>query len=133
MPKCEHSASVEDVPAHFLLVGDETDLAALQPLVARLPVDAYGQIFIEVGTGIDAAVWSVPPGVQLTWLESDGPHASRGDHAIRAVSAWIDEWMPEAIGETQAPFVLWLGCRGNANADRVFGDLGARIESRRAR
>jgi NADPH-dependent ferric siderophore reductase len=118
--------------AHFLLVGDETDLAVLQPLVSRLPVDAYGQIFLEVASPVDTMVWPVPPGVQLTWLPRGDRLAARGDLAIRAVSAWIDEWTPEAMGEEQAPFVMWLGCRGNARADRVFGDLGARIESRRA-
>ncbi|MFF2050467.1 SIP domain-containing protein [Leifsonia sp. NPDC058194] len=121
------------MPAHFLLVGDETDLPVLQPLVTRLPVDAYGQIFLEVGDGMDAMIWPVPPGIQLTWLPRGDGLAVRGDLAMRAVSAWIDEWMPESMGEEQAPFVMWLGCRGNAGADRVFSDLGARIEARRAR
>jgi NADPH-dependent ferric siderophore reductase len=119
--------------AHFLLVGDETDLPVLQPLVSRLPVDAYGQIYLEVDDRMDTLVWPVPPGVQLTWLPRGDRSAVRGDLAIRAVSAWIDEWTPEAMGETQPPFVMWLGCRGNARADRVFGDLGARIEAHRSR
>ncbi|OJX75341.1 SIP domain-containing protein [Leifsonia sp. 71-9] len=120
------------MPAHFLLVGDETDLPVLQPLVSRLPVDAYGQIYLEVRDGMDAMIWPVPPGIQVTWLVRGDRHAARGDLAMRAVAAWIDEWMPEAMGEEQAPFVMWLGCRGNTRADAVFGDLGARIESRRA-
>src|SRR5690606_21907763 len=102
--------------AHFLLVGDSTDLSTLQTTVSRLPVNAYGQIFIEVASAQQIRQWDLPDRMSLSWLCRDsassslGAVAPRGELVARAVDAWVAEWIPEQHNERQTPYIMWIGC-----------------------
>lgn len=120
--------------AHFLLVGDSADLATLQGIVARLPVNAYGQIFIEVASELQIQNWRVPTGMTVSWLCRDrassvvGAVAHQGELVARAVSAWVAEWMPERHGSQASPYVLWIGCAASDHVDGLYQELAHRIE-----
>lgn len=120
-------------PVHFLLVGGGADVAALRGIVARLPVNAYGQVLIEVASELHVEDWPAPPGVTVSWLCRDrsfasmGRAAQQGELVARAVTAWVAEWMPEEEEEHAAPYVLWLGCAANAHVERLYLELAERI------
>lgn len=123
-------------PAHYLLVGDSADLGVLRDLVEQLPLDSYGQIYVEVASRVQVERWDVPPGMSLSWLRRDrtesllGGLVPRGELAARAVSGWVAEWMPE--GEDPAhPHVLWIGCSASEHVDRLYRDLARRLDRSR--
>ncbi len=124
----------ERAGAHFLLVGDSTDLATILDTVARLPVNAYGQIFIEVASDVQIQRWRVPLGMSVSWLRRDrlssvvGTIAPRGELVARAVAAWVAEWMPEHHGDHELPYVLWIGCSASDRVDQLYRELAGRID-----
>ncbi|SDS96808.1 SIP domain-containing protein [Microterricola viridarii] len=120
--------------AHFLLVGDGADLRALRSIVTRLPVNAYGQIYVEVASVMQLEQWPVPAGMTVSWLcrdsspGEDGQVAAQGELVARAVSAWVAEWMPERQRSHQSPYVLWIGCASSDHVDGLYRELAQRIE-----
>lgn len=120
---------------HYLLVGDTADLPALRDIVQRLPVGAYGQIFVEVLTGTQIQTWDVPENITVSWLRRDlssrafGGVAHRGDVVSRAVMAWVAEWIPERRSARDLPYVIWIGCAANDEVDRLYHHLLYRFES----
>ncbi|WOF23712.1 SIP domain-containing protein [Microbacterium betulae] len=126
------SAERHPVRPHFLLVGDSTDLPAIRRMLERLPVAAYGQVFVEIASRVQIQRFEVPEGVSLTWLLRDGVGdgaarrmAPRGECVVRAVHAWFDEWMFE--GGQQAPRVVWIGCSASPRVSRLHRELRARF------
>lgn len=125
------------ISSHFLLVGDSSDLGALRDIVSRLPVDAYGQIFIEVASTLQVQRWNVPASVTLTWLCRDertgdgSPFPARGELVARAVASWIAEWMPEHRTSHEHPYIVWVGCATSPRVDRLYRDLAMRIDHAR--
>jgi NADPH-dependent ferric siderophore reductase len=119
--------------AHFLLVGDGADLGTLRGIVDRLPVDAYGQIFVEVATRAQVRRWDVPAGMTVSWLRRDrvasllGGLAPRGELVARAVTAWVAEWIPEERSDRALPYVLWIGCSASDQVDRLYRHLARRF------
>lgn len=110
--------------AHFLIAGEGADRAAIRGAVARLPVDAYGQVFVEVASGIQVERWPTPASVSITWLFRDGAAArgnpvARGELIERAVTSWVAEWMPGKSSGREIPYVMWLGCASNARIDQL--------------
>ncbi|GAA3651823.1 SIP domain-containing protein [Microbacterium marinilacus] len=120
--------------AHFLLVGDSTDLGAILGIVDRLPVNAFGQIFIEVACDMQIQKWELPPFMTITWLRRDlaagGSRsvAPRGELIARAVAGWAAEWLPERHDGTELPLVLWIGCAASAAMNTVYRDLAERVD-----
>ncbi|MBX3094292.1 MAG: SIP domain-containing protein [Cryobacterium sp.] len=120
--------------AHYLLVGDGTDLDTLRATVKKLPPDAYGQIYIEVTSEREVQEWSVPKRMSLNWLRRDsassavGTIAPRGELIARAVGAWVAEWVPEEHREHRLPYALWLGCSASEWASRLHYELAQRID-----
>lgn len=127
---------MHDSDAHFLLAGDSTDLRAMRDAVNRLPVNAYGQVFIEVASAVQIQRWDAPSGITVTWLcrdESSGPTsrvAPRGELVARALSAWLSEWTPENHTDRDRPHVLWIGCCASEHVDRLYRELASRIPHR---
>ena len=120
-----------DSRAHFLIVGDATDLPMLRGILSRLPADAYGQVFVEVATAVQIQDWEAPADVSVTWLVRERlrhPLPPRGDLATEAVIAWIAEWMPEEQGLHAVPYVLWIGCSMNPQMDRLYRELDERLD-----
>ncbi len=110
--------------AHFLIAGEGADRAALKGAIARLPVDAYAQVFVEVASAIQIEHWRAPDGVSITWLCRDaalarGGPVMRGTLIERAVTAWVAEWMPGKTKEHDVPYVVWLGCAASEPIDRL--------------
>lgn len=118
------------VPAHFLIAGDLSDLPLLRRLLERLPVDAYGQVFIEVSAAFQVIDLPSPPEMTVTWLVGDTSPLSppRGELAARAVVAWVSEWMPEERDAHTAPYVMWIGCSTSTVMDRLHDRLGDRLD-----
>jgi NADPH-dependent ferric siderophore reductase len=93
-----------------LLAGDGADLRDLRALLAILPVDAYGQVYVEVASAVQIERLEVPARVAVTWLERERETSSavRGALLTTAVDAWIDEWMPAGVRNDGR--IAWIGC-----------------------
>lgn len=94
----------------MLLAGDSADLRDLRALAATLPADAYGQVYVEVASALQIEPLDLPARVAATWLvrEGDAGVAPRGALLTAAVTAWIDEWMPEGVRDDRR--IAWVGC-----------------------
>lgn len=121
-----------DNRAHFLMIGDGDDIPMIQTILRRLPVDAYGQVMVEVATPLVATELEAPDGVGVTWMyryregSPFAPVRERGELAARAIRAWMVEWMPDDDSH-EVPLVLWIGCSENEHVDRTYWDLRTRF------
>ncbi|GGA69053.1 hypothetical protein GCM10011490_19490 [Pseudoclavibacter endophyticus] len=115
---------------HFLIAGDSVDLPLVAGIVSRLPVDAYGQVFVEVEHSAQVEVWTLPDNVAISWFVRDGADgiAPRGERLAAAVRGWMAEWMPEAEGAREAPSVMWIGCSASEKIGDLADDLSRRFE-----
>ena len=113
--------------AHFFLAGDGDDLVALRGITGKLPVDAYGQILIEVDSTTYIHDWPAPDGVVVNWLVR-GPDMDNGDRIAAAVDAWVTEWIIGSGSDTEMPYVLWVGCSGSIAVQHLLRDLSDRID-----
>ncbi len=117
----------DDSRAHFLLAGDTADLAALRGISVRLPVDAYGQIFVEVASPAMVEPIDCPPGIAVTWmLRPSG--ADAGTRIAPAVDAWVAEWITGTGADTPMPYVIWVGCSSSRAVRELLRDLRTRID-----
>ncbi|WP_218108133.1 siderophore-interacting protein [Micromonospora matsumotoense] len=66
----------------LLLAGDETAVPAISAILERLPLDARGQVLLEVPDRADVLPVVAPPGVTVDWLARDG-----GGHGSRLLPA----------------------------------------------
>ena len=111
--------------AHFLLAGDGSDIPTIQTTLQRLPVDAYGQVFLEVASPFRYQPISAPEGIGITWLFRDpgdgiqNPVAPRGERLVEALQGWLAEWMPE-WHLPEDPLVLWIGCCDSPLVDEFY-------------
>lgn len=117
---------------HFLLVGDEGDIAMIHTILRRLPVDAYGQVYIEVDGARPLPSLAMPEGMELTWLRRDsrvrrgGSAHDHGALAAGVIDVWLQEWMPDADA-AEEPYVIWIGCTASGRVDLLYRDLRARL------
>ena len=118
---------MESPGAHFLLAGDSGDLAMLRGITGKLPVDAYGQILIEVTSPAHIEEWDAPPGMLVTYLLRS-PDQHRGQRIADAVDAWVAEWIPTDGRADDLPYVLWVGCSSSGPVRELLRDLNDRIE-----
>jgi len=133
-----HHPLTVDGKAHVLLAGDSRDIPAIRRLVASLPMNAYGQVFVEIVADVQRELLLAPPGVQVSWLlrdrnrsDSDPRHmALSGELVARAVRAWANEWMPEADFDETHHYVLWIGCTANARVHGLFRELSEALDAR---
>ncbi|MGT2427347.1 SIP domain-containing protein [Amnibacterium kyonggiense] len=91
-----------------LLAGDSGDLRDLRALASALPVDAYGQVYVEVAPGEPLEHLEAPARVTVTRLERTGDDRRRGALLTAAVEAWIAEWMPAGARDDRR--IAWIGC-----------------------
>ncbi|GAB4006849.1 hypothetical protein GCM10029992_58920 [Glycomyces albus] len=59
--------------AELILAGDETAMPAIAAILERLPITAFGKVFIEVPEAADALVLDAPPEIEVNWLPREGP------------------------------------------------------------
>jgi NADPH-dependent ferric siderophore reductase len=123
----------------FLIIGDANDLPGVTDMLGRLPIDAYGQVLLEVASEIQVRHITAPAGMSVTWLCRDRPRrineplAPRGELAARALTAWIAEWMPETHTDQADPYVIWIGCATSHRIADVAAGLSRRLQERDAR
>jgi NADPH-dependent ferric siderophore reductase len=113
-----------------LLLGDSADLAELDVILATLPRDAYGQVFVEVAAPVEVERLATPARVAVTWLvrETDAGLCARGELLVRAVDGWLTEWGPAMDGRS----IVWIGCSTSpAIADRYRAIRSEPIEAGR--
>lgn len=122
--------SSASIPTHFLLAGDGGDLAMIGTLLDRLPVDAYGQAFVEVASAFQISDLPAPAGMTVTWLVNNSPTRAqpRGELAARAAVAWVSEWLPEEQDAHTAPYVMWIGGATSTIMDQLHDQLGERLD-----
>ncbi|MDI6022349.1 SIP domain-containing protein [Leucobacter sp. UT-8R-CII-1-4] len=105
----------------ILAAGDIGDLPGLRAWCENLPIDSYGQVFIEVFSPIQIEPIHTPPGVNVTWIcrerlrESTRPGIGipRCEALATAVDAWLDEWFRVDSCLTRH-FTMWMGARGSS-------------------
>lgn len=118
-----------------LFVGDSADLPSIRRILADLPGDAYGQVFIEIASRVQIETLARPDGVIVHWLRRDlrcsriDGLAPRGSLAARAIAAWAAEWMPDDADSEGADVTLWIGCATSPRVDRAFRTLRDRIHA----
>jgi len=77
----------------FLLVGDETALPAIASILEQLPVDATGEVVLEVPDDSDLGlIHSCPTGIRLQVLARNG--GDRGGALVPAVTAAAARLLP---------------------------------------
>ena len=91
-----------------LLAADERDLDTVRLLLATLPANARGTVFLEVESVDQIDPIDAPPRFSVRWLVRD-----RGQSLERSVNAWLDEMLPvSAFGATSV--YAWIASRGAA-------------------
>lgn len=119
----------ESTPTHFLLAGDSSDLPLMSHILRRLPVDAYGQVFVEVDAASPIEHLETPESLTATWLRRDerDPMVRLGEATAEAVLAWVSEWMPERRDAHAAPYVMWIGQSMSRVMTQLSDHLGDRV------
>ena len=105
------TASIAWNPAandRLLLAGDERALPAIETLLATLPSNSRGQVFLEVGSDGDVRHLVAPGRIVVCWLVRD-----RGQSLRRAVDAWLSEMLPSDV-RTQHRLYAWIAADGPA-------------------
>lgn len=69
----------------YLFACDETGLPGVRGILRDLDASATGTALLEVPTAADTAEIAAPPGVTVTWLPRDDPHAVAGRLALAAL------------------------------------------------
>jgi NADPH-dependent ferric siderophore reductase len=91
---------------HSLIAGDVGDLPGIVAALAWLPAAAYGQVLIEAGPGEELPLLAAPPRVTVHRIERSA--AGHGIAVGRAVTAWVEEWIPDEPDERRA-VTVWVG------------------------
>ncbi|WP_410908407.1 siderophore-interacting protein [Puerhibacterium sp. TATVAM-FAB25] len=91
-PECAHA---------LLLAGDETAVPAIAAICESLPVDAFGEVFLEVPHPEDRWTLVAPEGVRVHWLGRDG--REHGELLVPAVREAADRLLAMGVRPTQEP------------------------------
>lgn len=109
-----------------MMAGDSRDIPALRRVLAQLPSDSYGQVFIEIVADVQIVPVAAPAGVSVSWLRRQGFGndrrafgSARGETIERAVLAWTSEWIEPGCQCEHAPFYVWVGCAMSPSVDRL--------------
>lgn len=121
----------------FLIAGDSTDLNVIRSRLKALPNDARGQVFVEVFAPIQVSRLDAPHGVAVNWVmrdthEHDGIRraiAPRGAGLVRAVNAWLDEWM-RADSLDSDNYRIWLGACSSPTVNAYYDELSHELAER---
>lgn len=116
---------------HYLIAGDSIDLPLLEDMVSRLPINAYGQVFVEIEDENQVQQWALPENITVTWLVRDEEDVMTpsGELLAGAVTAWAGEWMPDDETAHESPFDLWIGCLTSERVGALSRELAHRLEA----
>lgn len=92
----------------FLLAGDQSAVETLRFILATLPVNARGQVFVEVESLDDIGVLSAPSRFAVCWLVRE-----RGQSLRRSVDAWLAEMLPVSAFGAHSVYA-WVAADGAA-------------------
>lgn len=105
------TASIAWNPAttdRLLIAGDERAIPAIETLLATLPSNARGQVFVEVEAADDVRLLAAPGRVVVCWLVRE-----RGRSLRRSVDAWLSEMLPTDITRERTIY-SWIAADGPA-------------------
>lgn len=91
----------------LLCVAAERDLPALRAVLADLPADQYGQVYVESSSETIHAI-GAPEHMAVSWLLRRDDEQI-GARAAVAVRGWAAEWMHDAGHDSLMPRLVWLG------------------------
>ena len=91
----------------LLLAGDENALESIRVILATLPANSRGQVFIEVQAEGDVEAIVAPGRFAVCWLVRD-----RGQALRRSLDAWLAEMLPSAFDESRV--YSWIAADGAA-------------------
>lgn len=102
-----------------------------------MPNDARGQVFIEVFAPIQVSRLNAPHGVGVNWVlrdthEHDGIRravAPRGAGLVRAIDAWLDEWMRADALDCDS-YRIWIGACSSPTVNDYYESLSGELAER---
>ena len=92
---------------HVLVAGESADLPTIRTVLALLPEDAYGQVFVELSSEDPAPNIQHPARITVTTLVRD-PAGTVGHRLTQAVDGWAEEWLTDAPDPAR-DLCVWLG------------------------
>jgi NADPH-dependent ferric siderophore reductase len=92
----------------LLLAGDETAIDTIALILATLPDNARGQVFLEVQSEAQVGALSAPGRFAICWLVRD-----RGQSLRVSVDAWLSEMLP-TTGFEDSSVYAWIAADGPA-------------------
>jgi NADPH-dependent ferric siderophore reductase len=117
--------SVRDPRLHVFLGGEGSDLPTLATKLAALPGNAYGQVFLVLGSDEQLPALPAPARVQLHLLRGERTSEQRAEAVATAALAWLREWMIGDPARSDREFIIWLGCGASeptSAVDRLISD-----------
>jgi NADPH-dependent ferric siderophore reductase len=97
----------------LLLAGDESAIETIAVILATLPAESRGQVFLEVQSEHEVGVVSAPGRFTICWLVRD-----RGQSLRRSVDAWLSEMLPDRTFDERAleesSVYAWIAAEGPA-------------------
>jgi NADPH-dependent ferric siderophore reductase len=92
----------------LLLAGDESAIETIAVILATLPAQSRGQVFVEVQSDHEVGVLNAPGRFTICWLVRD-----RGQSLRRSVDAWLSEMLPVSAFEESSVYA-WIAAEGPA-------------------
>ena len=92
----------------LLLAGDEGAIDTIALLLATLPANARGQVFLEVQSDAEVGTVSAPGRFAICWLVRD-----RGQSLRTSIDAWLSEMLPTS-GFEESSVYGWIAADGPA-------------------
>lgn len=108
----------------ILLAGGVEDLPEIARMLADLPENAYGQVFVEAAFVEQVHELTAPGRVTVTWLVRSARSsavaplvfADHGEALAHAVTGWAAEW---CVADCEPRTTVWIGCADSPWIERA--------------
>ncbi|MFJ3382962.1 MULTISPECIES: SIP domain-containing protein [unclassified Curtobacterium] len=108
----------------ILIAGAVEDLPEIHRMLAELPENAYGQVFVEVALDEQVRILPAPPRITVTWLVRTARpsvvpslcFADHGEALAAAVISWASEW---CVRDCDPRTSVWIGCSDSPWAEQA--------------
>jgi NADPH-dependent ferric siderophore reductase len=102
-----------DGATRLLLAGDEHAIDTIALILATLPAESRGQVFLEVQSESQVGAVSAPGRFSICWLVRD-----RGQSVRASVDAWLSEMLPgytfQDPSHEESSVYAWIAAEGRA-------------------